>query len=114
MTPFDYMVLTISVTLSLVLAVIVLLALVLHERREFRRMDLDSANEAAGRLAHEQQEQYRERRAMERHDQEMSALDDNRRLTLAAIDQRNRLERRIQAIEDHPILRPLGGNGGKL
>jgi hypothetical protein len=106
MTPFDYMVLTISVTLSLILAVIVLLALVLHERREFKRMDLAVANEAAGTLAHEQQAQYRERRAIERHDREMAALEDNRRLTLAAIDQRSRLERRVQALESHPLLRP--------
>jgi hypothetical protein len=107
------MVLTISVTFSLVLAVVVLLALVLHERREFRRMDLAGANEAAGRLAQEQQDQYRERRAIERHDREMAALEDNRRLTLAAVDQRNRLEHRVQALEEHPLLKPPGGNGNR-
>lgn len=62
--------------------------ILVHERREFRRQDL-----------HELAAQAREDRAIERHDREMGALNHNRALTLAAIDQRSRLEPRVEALE---------------
>jgi hypothetical protein len=65
-----------------------LVVLWLHERREFKRQDL-----------HEASAQERERRAVERHDLQMRALDANRALTLQAVNQRNRQEERLRAVE---------------
>ncbi len=60
-----------------------------HERREFRKAD-----------QHEARAEERETRAKARHDAQMKALQDNRALTLAAIDQRSRLEFRTDWLEE--------------
>lgn len=80
-------------------ALAALAVLWLHERREFRRQDVAAAAVAVANLAHEQQAQYRERRAVERHDLQMAALSAARVLTLGAINQRARLEIRAAALE---------------
>jgi hypothetical protein len=48
---------------------------------------------------HETRAIRREDRAVERHNKSMAPLEDLRRLTLAAIDQRNRLEARVVKLE---------------
>jgi hypothetical protein len=84
MTPADYTVLGIAVSLVAILALVFLAGLGRHERREFARQD-----------AHEQLAQAREDRAIERHDLQMRALADAQRGYLAAVNQRSRLEERV-------------------
>jgi biopolymer transport protein ExbB/TolQ len=69
-------------------AVAMLAVLWLHERREFRKQD-----------RHERFAQEREEKAVARHDAQMAALKDARSLTLAAVNQRGRLEARAAALE---------------
>ena len=82
MSPADYWVLLGSVGSFVLL-------MFFHERREFRRQD-----------EHEARAEERETRAKGRHDAQMKALQDNRALTLAAIDQRSRLEFRTDWLEE--------------
>jgi hypothetical protein len=82
------MVLAISTLLVAVLAAAVIIALNRHEAREFLRQDL-----------HERNALERERRALERHDIQMKALEHNRAMTLQAINQRVRLEEVVVALD---------------
>ena len=84
MTPSDYMVLAISISLVSILALVFLAGLGRHEKREFKRQD-----------EHEKLAQAREDRAIERHDLQMRALADAQRGYLAAVNQRARLEERV-------------------
>lgn len=61
---------------------------VVHERREFARQD-----------AREDAAEEREERAIKRHADLAKALADNRALTLAAVNQRGRLELQVAALE---------------
>jgi lysylphosphatidylglycerol synthetase-like protein (DUF2156 family) len=105
LSPADYQVLYVAVALFLLASSGSIVALYLHERREFRKAD-----------QHETRAEAREERAKQRHDAQMKALADNRALTLAAIDQRSRLEFRTDwletAILDHGLhLEALGRTG---
>lgn len=102
MTPADYWILGVAVGLFLLAALLFVVSLNRHERQEFRRQD-----------QHELKAEAREQRAVERHAIQMKALQDNRALTLAAIDQRSRLEFRTEWLEgavlDHGLhLEALG------
>jgi Tfp pilus assembly protein PilO len=95
MTPADYMVLAISVSLVLILAVVLVVSIGRLKVWEANRQD-----------AHERRATEREKRALERHDLQMRALDHNRAMTLQAVNQRMRLEdvvgeldRRLTALE---------------
>lgn len=81
MSPADYGVLASTIG-------VFILIIAIHERRERRWVD-----------QHEQNAIARENRAIERHDKEMGALNHNRSLTLGAIDQRNRLDARVEHLE---------------
>ena len=86
-------------------AVSALVVLWLHERREFRRQD-----------QHERAARSREDAARTRHEALMKALADNRALTLAAVNQRNRLDIRVRLLEaaanNHAgLLEQLGATG---
>lgn len=59
-----------------------------HERREFARQD-----------AREDAAEEREERAIKRHGDLSKQLSDNRALTLAAVNQRGRLELQVAALE---------------
>jgi lysylphosphatidylglycerol synthetase-like protein (DUF2156 family) len=98
LSPADYWILGGCISAFVVIILI-------HERREFRKAD-----------AHEERAEAREERAKQRHDAQMKALADNRALTLAAIDQRSRLEFRTDwlegAILDHGLhLEAIGRTG---
>ena len=68
-----------------------------HERREFARQD-----------AREDAAEEREERAIKRHAALAKALADNRALTLAAVNQRGRLELQVAALEHATHLGQLG------
>lgn len=65
-----------------------LVVFIVHERREFARQD-----------AREEAAEEREERAIKRHSDLAKALADNRALTLAAVNQRGRLELQVAALE---------------
>lgn len=86
-------------------AISAMVVLWLHERREFRRQD-----------QHERAARDREDAARTRHEALMKALADNRALTLAAVNQRNRLDVRVRLLEaaanNHAeLLEQLGAPG---
>lgn len=65
-----------------------LIVFIVHERREFARQD-----------AREEAAEAREERAKVRHAELWKALSDNRALTLAAVNQRGRMELQLAALE---------------
>ena len=65
-----------------------LLGMVLHERRDFARQD-----------AKREADERREREAIDRHGTLMAALESHRKLTIAAVNQRDRLGGRTEALE---------------
>jgi hypothetical protein len=95
MSPYDWFILAIIFLSNLTF----IGALLVHERREFKRQDIEAAANRDRQHEHELHAIEREERAVERHDREMSALVDARRLMLAAIAHRDALMMRVDLLE---------------
>jgi type VI protein secretion system component VasK len=92
-TSADYAVLAISIALVTLLAIVLVVSISRLKIWEMARQD-----------AHERRAQEREKRAIERHDLQVRALDHNRAMTLQAVNQRLRLEDAVGELDKRVTL----------